>query len=291
MKRITILALLLIAVACHLPAQIAAPDAYSTDFEFSKDTLSIHHIKELEFIKEFYFNYMNAYDKGDVQYVLQEYVTTPFIDKQQRMSWVTDSDPFLRTKEFDLENSKSLSIHPLGGNWFLATYVINDSLREIPLRLLRWGHGFQIDYVTPEHDGTAYGDTLLFDVPEPVLMSNKNPVEFVRTFYQNYGRMYAGIYERPESELQRFRSNYCTPKMLEQYRTVERDYRRQGHQMFDVLISDFDFDRTQLRDLDFKDMGDNQVLLTIKGHEVNLHVVVSVAKYGNDYKIDEINLQ
>ncbi len=171
-------------------------------------------------IKDFYMTYTTPVlsDSSSPDSLMEKYLTRRLIEKVERMRTAIGADPIIRAQDFTEDARKTLDIKYLDGNWFMVGYSYSlfgskDTVyTNIPLRVTQTDGRYLIDYITPEWNGSLYGDSLLYDHPMPQPIDASAPLSLLKTFYAAYTMTYCSMPEELISQLAALREKYLTPQ-------------------------------------------------------------------------------
>ncbi len=160
-------------------------------------------------IRSFYVAYTANLlsDNSSPDSLMEKYLTRRLIEKVERMRTAIGADPIIRAQDFTEDARKTLDIKYLDGNWFMVGYSYSlfgskDTVyMNIPLRVIQTDGRYLIDYITPEWNGSLYGDSLLYDHPMPQPIDASAPLSLLKTFYAAYTMTYCSMPEELISQL------------------------------------------------------------------------------------------
>ncbi len=292
MKRIVYL--ILIILLCLIWIRVQSQDIKKTDTNEFKG-LAVRSIDDcvdtrqtIKTIKHFYTAY--TADRASLDSIKQRYLTKRLIDKLQRVGSATDSDPIIRAQDFISENLHTLLIIPLREDWFKVHYKVtyDKSSVDIPLKIIKSHNQYKIDYLTPEWNGTLYGDSLLTDIPITIPIDTVDPLLFLKTFYEAYCSEYGNMPEGLTSRLRRLKTQFCTEKALEQFEKAVKEQKQDGRPGYDLLIDNFDFDKMWLPSITYKQINEKEYEVFYKGNQPSTTIRLDIIKQRNCYRINGI---
>jgi hypothetical protein len=139
-------------------------------------------------IRDFYqvytMNILSGISSNDL--FVKKHLTKRLIEKIDRIRTATGADPVIRAQDFRKDVIETLSVRHLVNNWYMIAYAWDRRHTDIPLRVTQTNGQYMIDYITPEWNGSLYGDSLLFDNPAPQKVDDSTPLCLLKTFYAAY---------------------------------------------------------------------------------------------------------
>lgn len=293
MKRIVYLILIILLCLIWIRAQAQDVNKKTDTNEFKG--LAVRSIDDcvdtrqaIKTIKHFYTAY--TADRASLDSIKQRYLTKRLIDKLQRVGSATDSDPIIRAQDFISENLHTLLIIPLREDWFKVHYKVtyDKSSVDIPLKIIKSHNQYKIDYLTPEWNGTLYGDSLLTDIPITIPIDTVDPLLFLKTFYEAYCSEYGNMPEGLTNRLRRLKTQFCTEKALEQFEKAVKEQKQDGRPGYDLLIDNFDFDKMWLPSITYKQINEKEYEVFYKGNQPSTTIRLDIIKQRNCYRINGI---
>lgn len=247
-------------------------------------------------VKDFYVSYATNVmktDDTDNRLLMCKYLTPELIAKVARMRAAIQADPILRAQDFSAELLRTLQVKPLEGNWYMVSYGNvpgTEQLTKIPLRVTKINGRYLIDYITPDWNGSQYGDHLLCDKAVPQKVDASTPLSFMKTFYAAYVMEFCTMPADLSSRLKSLREKYCTPEALKQFQMADDESKMDGNpEGFDLIIDGFDFDCLWIPTMAFTQLDkDSYQVRYTKGSDFFATVILKVTQGGNGYQINEI---
>ncbi|MDR0937747.1 MAG: YbjP/YqhG family protein [Mediterranea sp.] len=291
MKSIKLFIVLQLICACRLSAQKhdTLPHAMG---KTSYTSISVE--KAVSSIKAFYQSYIrrsSAQPSQSVDTLNAYYLTPALIERLDRLIYSTDADPILRAQDISDNMLSSLNVRPLGGNWFMVSYIWSKESghrQDIPVRVKAYQDRYQIDYVTPAWNGAQYGDSLLLHSSVAVV-DNATPQAFLKSFYNIYTSAYCDMPEHLAGRLSMLRKVYMTDQARQQYRMAEEVEKQDGYIGYDQLIDNFDFDATWQPSITVEHADGDTYIVRYSGNGGSKSRRIEVVKSGKGYLINAIS--
>jgi hypothetical protein len=247
-------------------------------------------------ISKFYKAYISESGSLTGDELKKKYLTKRLIEKLDRVRAETDADAIIRAQDTTDDMVKSLSVKRIEGDWYMVSYTSGKGTKfekheEIPMKVIRSGNGYMIDYITPSWNTIRYGGTML-EESTSLPINTSSPYAFLDSFYRVYTLMYATMPDGLTARLATLRAKYLTPKALLQFKEVEKKVKSsEGSPNYDMLIDGFDYDpgweltvvRNSLKDGVLKCIYKRNP----KSEKFN-SFRVKVVKQGTNYMIDGI---
>ncbi len=273
-----------------------SPYASLNGANISTDTATPDTIAEKEAIRtimQFYKGYTNSFLLGSSSakgHLKKKFLTKSLIDKVDRMAAETDADPIIRAQDFSKEAIETLKAKSLGHSWYMVSYTArkeNDST-EIPVRISTIKGKYMIDYITPDWNGSLYGDHLLCANPITNDIDTCEPLSFLKSFYEAYTMQYCSMSENMSAQLHALRRKHLTLNALKQFDVAEEEHKADGQPGYDVLIDGFDFDYLWRPSIKISKLDKNnyQVHCTKRGKCCS--IILKISKRGGRYQISDI---
>ena len=226
---------------------------------------------------------------------MEKYLTKRLIEKIARIRNVTGADPIIRAQDFNETAFKTLKVDSLGDNWYMVNYKwnMNDdgSTTNIPLKVVLLDGRYMIDYITPEWNGSLYGDTVLCEDISQRTINNSTPRLLMETFYNAYTTLYGNMPEGLTSQLKALRNAYLTPNALNQFVMGIKKHESDGLLNYDLLIDNFDFDCLWIPSINFLPLTENSFQISYKQGEFVRTIVITLIADDGKYKIDDIRIK
>jgi hypothetical protein len=250
----------------------------------------------IQAIKNFYV----AYTTNDNDSLVRNFLTKNLIEKVNRMGTASGADPIIRAQDFREDVIKTIKVRHLESNWYEVSYdwyspwAVGNKVRHtaIPLRVTKIEGRYMIDYITPHWNGSLYGDSLLYDHPEPQEVDASTPMSLLKTFYKAYTTAYCSMPENLNRQLAALRTGYLTPNALAQFESAANEYMLDTQKDYDLLIDDFDFDRLWIPSTKFTQLdGDTYQLCYVRTYGQKKHAYTfkfKIIRQGEEYRIDSI---
>lgn len=86
------------------------------------------------------------------------------------------------------------------------------------------------------------------------------------------------------------RNRHLSEDALVQYKSAELENSMDGHRGYDLLIDNYDFDRVWSESLEFKQLNDNDYLVSYKVNGKIYKIVISIKRNGDEYIVNGIKL-
>ncbi|GHU64948.1 hypothetical protein FACS1894123_10450 [Bacteroidia bacterium] len=247
-------------------------------------------------IKDFYVAYTtNMLADNSTDPIKEKYLTKSLIAKVDRIVASIGADPVIRAQDFVEEAIETLKVEHLNKNWYMVSYFYKYGGKtyttNIPVRTNKTGGQFKIDYITPEWNGSLYGDSLLFDKPKQQLVDISAPLPFLKTFYATYVMEYCSLSENLTPRIKELREDYLTSDALMQFDAAVAKAKYWGSSTgYDALIDGFDFDRLWLPSLKFTKVDESTYQMNYTKGKTPCTVTLKVLKQGKGYRINGIKL-
>lgn len=165
------------------------------------------------------------------------------------------------------------------------------TIKEIPIKVQSINGKCLITYITPIWSGSRYGDELIScKSKNPLHINQETAQAFLESFYKLYIAEYAEMSKDLRSKLALLRNQHLSENALGQYKNAEFENSMDGHGGYDLLIDNYDFDRVWSESLKFKQLRDNDYLVSYKVNGKTYKIVISIKKIGNEYIVNEIKL-
>lgn len=258
-----------------------------------KNRILVHPARVVE---DFYKAYTTSLlsDPRPSRLDVEKYLTKRLIEKIARLRTATGADPIIRAQDFNETAFETLKVEPLGNNWYMVSYRWNmkdgGSNLSIPLKVVLVDGHYMIDYITPEWNGSLYGDTLLCkDIPQHTV-DNSSPQSMLETFFTTYTCLYGNMPKRLSSQLKTLRDKHLTPNAQNQFEEAVNEHESDGLLNYDLLIDNFDFDCLWISSITYTPLTENsfQVSYT-QGKSVTV-IVITLIAFDGRYKIDTIRI-
>jgi hypothetical protein len=245
-------------------------------------------------IKDFYMAYTSniVSEISSNDSLVRKFLTKKLIKKIDRMRTATGSDPVIRAQDFSEDIVETLRFKHLAENWYMVSYdwIVDEKINhtDIPLRVVKMDGHYKIDYITPEWNGSLYGDSLLYDRPMSQEIDASTPMSLLKTFYKVYTNIYCSMPEDLNLQLALLREEYLTSNALAQFKEMADEYERDGYANYDLLVDYFDFDRLWLPYMQFIQLeGDSYQMRYTRG-ETFCVIVFKIIRQNKEYRIDSI---
>lgn len=250
-------------------------------------------------IKEFYKAYATNILSSQYQLndsLFRKYLTKRLIGKIDRLRTAIDADPIIRAQDFNERALKTLNAWHLEGEWYMVNYVWNvnqDSVGiNIPLKVIDLDGQYLIDYITPEWNGSEYGNKLLCGNLGEITVDSRSPLLFLKSFYTAYISEYCHMPENLMSRLLMMRNEYLTPNALAQFDKAANEYKSDGKLYYDLLIDFFDFDCLWIPSMTFTKLDENTYQMHyIKWRNLPTTITINVIQQAEKYKIECIRIK
>ena len=230
----------------------------------SYDTASLQTKRGLRLVERFYDTYLRnelSYGYSDTakqryrrtrDSLEKHYLTKVMQDRVKRI-WdegMGDYVPLTIAQEYSEGMLRTLRVEPMGKRWYRVRYwwkeeeVADGSPVEIAIHLTpERGERPRIDYFTPPYEEPKYGDSVFFEQPPHVEISQASPEEFLRTFYQAYTSGYCSLQTAPEAYADSLRALYLTENAQEQWRQAPEAPMSDLFEGYDLLLDGYYFER------------------------------------------------
>lgn len=252
----------------------------------------------IRIVEDFYRTYMASFlsdlpSNGNLN--MEKYLTRRLIDKINRMRSVIGADPVIRAQDVNQTAFETLKVKPLGNNWYMVNYRwnMNDekSNTSIPLKVSIADGRYMIDYITPEWNGSLYGDNLLCkNRPLRPTIGGNTPLSMMETFYTAYTSLYSSMPEELGRQLKELRDVHLTSNALNQFEEAVNEYQLDGLRDYDLLIDNFDFDCLWLSSITYTLLTENSFQVSYKQGDLVRVIVLTLTKSDGEYKIDNIRI-
>jgi hypothetical protein len=245
-------------------------------------------------IETFYMAYttniLSGISSNDL--LVRKFLTKRLTGKIDRIRTATGSDPIIRAQDFREEAIETLKVKHLDGNWYMVSYdwAVDNNMNhtDIPLRITATNGQYMIDYITPEWNGTLYGDSLLCDDYPEQKIDESTPLSLVRTFYKTYTSVYCSMQGDLNYKIAELRSNHLTNNALSQFDEYTNEYTRDGYKGYDLLINYFDFDCMWVPSMKFTQLDENTCQMCYTKWDDVTTITLKVIKQDKEYRIDGI---
>lgn len=197
-------------------------------------------------IKAFYVCYLEAFcnDKDDDEALsLKDFITPEMLEKRARLICATDADPLTRSQDVSGNAAQTVTCHHLDGDWYEVSFRLGegDTLTYIPLKVSADSLGIvRISYVTSEWGGRAYGDSL-FNLPQVMVVDDKDAATFVETFYRRYTYLYCQMPHSLDRDLAKMVKGYCISALTKKIVRKKKEL-QDMESCYDPIIGYGDFD-------------------------------------------------
>lgn len=212
-------------------------------------------------------------------------------EKLGRLASVTDADAMLRAQDYSDYGVGSVSCSHLEGDWYQVSYIWEEGGMPtvIPVRVAKTGDGYRFTYVTPEW-GEWRGDGL-FDIKPCGKVTQKDALEFVRSFYCNYTCLYAMMVPDLEQKLQEMRRKYCTETMMHSIVTTIEEMKGDiGGDGYDPVIMSCDFDIYWFDSLEVDELGADSFVVSYRcSKDYWKRFKVTVVRESGRWMINEVS--
>lgn len=249
-------------------------------------------------VEDFYKSYTVSYSCGthlDGEVIKKKYLTKRLIDKIDRMGSTIGADPIIRAQDFNETAFKTLSVNSMGDNWYMVNYRWNEnddrSNKNIPLKVIFADGRYMIDYITPEWNGSLYGDTLLCEDIAQECIDNSSPESMLETFYAAYTFLYRSMPEELLPQLEALRAAHLTHNALEQFEEAVNEHKLDGLLNYDLLIDGFDFDCLWFSSMTYIPLNENTFQINYKQGKRVTAIIVTLIAHEGEYKIDSIQVE
>jgi hypothetical protein len=247
-------------------------------------------------IKDFYVAYTtNMLSDNSTDPIKEKYLTKSLIAKAGRVAAATGTDPIIRAQDFVEEAVETFKVEHLDKNWYMVSYFYKHAGKtfttNIPVRVNKTGGQYKIDYITPEWNGSLYGDNLLFDKPKQQAVDISDPLPFLKTFYAAYTMEYCSLSENLTPRLVELREDYLTSNAVMQFDAAVAKAKYWGSSAgYDALIDGCDFDRLWLPSFKFTKVDESTYQMSYTKGKTPCTVTLKVLKQGKGYRINGIKL-
>jgi hypothetical protein len=245
-----------------------------------------------EMILDFYVAYTSIIAgsaPANTNNLLANSLTKSLIEKTRRMRTAIGADPIIRAQDFSQDMIGTLHVKHLEENWYMVSYVWGEKQTDIPVRVALIDGRYMIDYITPEWNGSLYGDSLLCDesVSPAIIVSNSKAL--LETFYKAYVMKYCSMPENLQGRLEALRSKHLTANALEQFEEAANEFRMDGLVEYDLLINYFDFDRLWIPSIAYTSIDENNYKVSYtKWQNSVVNIYIKITKKDDVYMIDKI---
>lgn len=148
-----------------------------------------------------------------------------------------------------------------------------------------------ITYITPIWNGSHYGDELIScKSKNPLHINHETAQAFLESFYKLYIAEYSEMSKDLSLKLALLRNRHLSEDALVQYKSAELENSMDGHRGYDLLIDNYDFDRVWSESLEFKQLNDNDYLVSYKVNGKIYKIVISIKRNGDEYIVNGIKL-
>lgn len=250
-----------------------------------------------EQIKTFYTAYIEnvLHDNSRNEELCRSYLTEELLEKVDRLINATNVDPLIRAQDASLDAIETLNIEPLIKNWYMVRYYWDKkdstTIKEIPIKAQSINGKCLITYITPIWSESHYGDELISCKSRNSLHINQETAQaFLESFYKLYIAEYSEMPKDLSSKLALLRKRHLSEDALAQYKNAECENLMDGHRGYDLLIDNYDFDRVWSESLKFKQLNDNDYLVSYMVKGKIYKIVISIKKNGNEYIANEIKV-
>ena len=245
-------------------------------------------------ITDFYMAYTTHVlsDISSNDSLMKKYLTKRLIEKVGRMRTAIGADPIIRAQDFREDMVETLKFNHLYNNWYMVRYTCrgskDTSYTNIPLRVTLNDGRYMIDYITPDWNGSLYGDSLLYDHPMPQSIDASAPLSLLKTFYSAYTMEYCSMSENLMFRLTELREKYLTTNASYQFEAAANEYKQDGSMGYDLLIDYFDFDRLWLPSVKFTQLDKDIYQMCYTRGETLCTIELKVIKQDKEYRIGSI---
>lgn len=91
-------------------------------------------------------------------------------------------------------------------------------------------------------------------------------------------------------KLAALRKRYLTENALMQYKKAEEESLMDGYQDYDLLIDNYDFDKSWMASLKFERLNNLEYLVSYYGNNKECRMIISVIKDDDNYMINGIKI-
>lgn len=247
-------------------------------------------------LKSFYVSYSTNYlQEQDNNSLMRAHLTDGLIAKIERMKLAIQADPIIRAQDFSEEAIKTLQVKHLDKNWYMVSYswtTNNDEWTNIPVRVNKINGHYMIDYITPEWNGSMYGDSLLWGYSKHQSVDASSPMSLLKTFYAAYTMEYCNMPADLTQQLDALRTKYCTKKALAQFNAAIDSDDMNYAPGYDLVIDYFDFDPQWIHSIAYTQLNkDTYQMHYTKWQNAVTTITLKIIKQGQEYKIDEIQIK
>jgi len=254
--------------------------------------------KAIPVIETFYKAYIRFYlqpSNQSTDSLVKKYLTRGLIEKIKRTGTATNSDPILRAQDVNEHMLKTIQVRHLEENWYMVSYdwnpTGNSNHQEIPIRVAQIDGLYMIDYITPEWNGSSYGNRLLLNTLPKKAIDSSSPLSLLKTFYTAYVSLYCSMPEGLVAQLERLRKAHLTSKALAQFEEAEKEPQLDGEMNYDLLIANFDFDCLWIPSITYTQIDENTYQMHYtKFADVSTVITLSMVKNNGKYQIDTIQI-
>jgi hypothetical protein len=246
-------------------------------------------------VKNFYVAYTTGIlsNRSSNDSLVRKFLTKNLIEKVDRMRAAMNADPIIRAQDFREDVIETIKVKHLEGNWYEVSYdwAIGNKVSHtvIPLRVTKTEGHYMINYITPHWNGSLYGDSLLYDHPEPQDIDASAPISLLKTFYMAYTMAYCSMPENLNLQLATLRTGYLTPNALAQFESAVNESNLDGYLNYDLLIDGFDFDRLWIPSIKFTQLDKDTYQICYMKHNASYIIKFKIIRQGKEYRIDSIS--
>lgn len=250
-----------------------------------------------ERIEAFYKAYMrNLLQDVPNAALCTSYLTEGLIARVGRIANATGADAIVRAQDMNEDAIATLSVEPLGGDWYLVRYYWRkgdtSSAVEIPLKTQEIDGECRISYITPVWHGSRYGDELTACASAAGAKIDRTSAEsFLKSFYDLYLAAYCAMPKDLEARLAALRAGSLSQQAAAQFAEAAEENLRDGLCGYDALIDQFDFDCLWRQSLEITHAGGSRYRVAYcAGNEMH-EIVLTVEKSADGYLIGGIEPQ
>lgn len=248
-----------------------------------------------EQIKIFYKAYLTNIleDSSRNTDLCKTWFTPALIEKVGRMGNATGADPVIRAQDANEDAIETLRVSKLTDGWYLVGYLWKQgddaTLMEIPVQAQEADGRCRITYITPEWNGTRYGDELVCrGESRSEAVDQSDAISFLKSFYDRYLARYCAMSADLAAELASLRARHLSAAAAEQFRRAEAENEADGLRGYDLLIDNFDFDCLWRGQIDFTHLKGSDYRVTYRGNDRTCTIVVRIKRADGGYMIDGI---